>query len=515
MAPYLSTLPGGIDPRYESHERYMRNLNHVLASSTKTQYEERRLETGIAKPSIFSGIPENRRYPITSLFPGDIMHAVLNLAELLVGLWRGKLHCDKNDDKATWDWAVLVGDVWEEHGKAVERCKAYLPGSFDRAPRNPAEKIFSGYKAAEFLTWIFGLAPALLYGILPDRYWTHFCKLARGFSILHQYRITSPELTEAHVLLTAYTLEFELLYYQRRPERLHFVRQSIHNLNHGCPETVRTGPQPGYAQTGMERTIGNVELELRLHSNPFGNLAEISLRCCQINALHAMLPDLDITPGPKEVPRGAFDVGLGFCLLHPKSRKPIAPPAAEEAAIRRYFETYEQGVVEDCWLEQPTIRKWARLRIPTHQVARSLWKEETMEAKIQALRQSRNIKFEDDNSLPAFAEVQYYFKYEDRAFAMVCQYSAPDQELYNISHRAIWSCSPAQDGEFRVVDVQRIAAVVGMVPHPFNAKHPEVHGRVFVVEKPGLDLLMYTGQLPEEEDEEEDEGADGADNDTQ
>ncbi|GJE92947.1 hypothetical protein PsYK624_091060 [Phanerochaete sordida] len=508
MVPHLSPLPGGhSDPRTERLNRYNRDLLYVLDSRTKKQYEERRLETGIAKPSIFLGIPEEHRYPITGLFPGDIMHAVLNLAELLVGLWRGKFHCDKGDDKATWDWAVLVGDVWEEHGKTVERCKTYLPGSFDRPPRNPAEKISSGYKAAEFLTWLFGLGPALLLGTLPDKYWSHYCKLVRGFRLLHQYHVTYEELQEAHTLLTEYAHDFELLYYQRNPHRLHFVRQSIHILYHGAPETLRTGPQPCYAQTGMERTIGDLEVELRSHSNPFANLAEIALRRCQINALHAMVPDLDNGPDKDMLPRGAFDVGHGFALLHAMSRAACLVPQAEAAAIRQYFTEVEPDIVDPLWLQSPTIRKWARLRIPTHQVARSLWKEERMNDKIKALRQARNVKFQDHLGI-GFGEIQYYFKYGPRAYGVIARYSAPDPNLLDISYGAIWSCLPAEPDEFGVIDVTAIKAVIGMVPHPYHIAHPELQGRVFVVEKPGLDLLMYTGELAEEEDEEEEEFVD-------
>ncbi|KAF9471629.1 hypothetical protein BDN70DRAFT_975534 [Pholiota conissans] len=38
----------------------------------------------------------------------------------------------------------------------------YLPGSFDRPPRNPADKVNNSYKAWECLAWIYGLGPALL-----------------------------------------------------------------------------------------------------------------------------------------------------------------------------------------------------------------------------------------------------------------------------------------------------------------------------------------------------------------
>ena len=53
--------------------------------------------------------------------------------------------------------------------------------------------------------------------------------------------------------------------------------------------------------------------------------------------------------------------------------------------------------------------------------------------------------------------------------------------------------------DFEVVSVKSIKSVVGMIPHPRNTNHPELHGRVFVAEKPGLDLLSYTGVIPDDE----------------
>src|SRR5882762_10470684 len=89
---------------------------------------------------------------IPNCFPLDLMHLVsLNIPDLLLSLWRGTLYHEKNDDKSTWDWAVLRGDIWKDHGKVVASTTPQLPGSFDRPPRNPAEKMSSGYKAWKFL----------------------------------------------------------------------------------------------------------------------------------------------------------------------------------------------------------------------------------------------------------------------------------------------------------------------------------------------------------------------------
>lgn len=102
-------------------------------------------------------------------FGSDIMHLMsLNIPDLLIPLWCGTFECDKKDNRSTWGWAVLKDDVWIEHGKAVAATHHHLPGSFDCPPQNPAEKISSGYKAWEYTIYVYGLGPALLFGILPD-----------------------------------------------------------------------------------------------------------------------------------------------------------------------------------------------------------------------------------------------------------------------------------------------------------------------------------------------------------
>jgi len=111
----------------------------------------------------------------------DIMHlGALNLSDLMISLWRGTMDCTHPDDKAKWPWHVLQGSIWQDHGKAVADALYYLPSSFERPPRNIAEKITSGYKAWEFLLYLYGLGPGLLYGILPKVFYLNYCKLVFG-----------------------------------------------------------------------------------------------------------------------------------------------------------------------------------------------------------------------------------------------------------------------------------------------------------------------------------------------
>jgi len=84
---------------------------------------------GIVKPSLFSRLPQNCTLGIPNCFLLDLMHLVsLDIPDLLLSLWCGTLYHEKNDDKSTWEWAVLQGDVWKDHGNMVASTTPHLPG---------------------------------------------------------------------------------------------------------------------------------------------------------------------------------------------------------------------------------------------------------------------------------------------------------------------------------------------------------------------------------------------------
>lgn len=150
----------------------MKNLKTLVESPNYTQYKKCRLQTGIVKSGIFLGLPRANILSIPHCFSYDIMHLIsLNISNFLISLWHSTIDCNKDNNCSMWDWAVLRGNTWTTHGKVVASITPYLPGSFNRLPRNPAEKINSGYKAWEYLMYIFGLGPGLFYHILPRQYW--------------------------------------------------------------------------------------------------------------------------------------------------------------------------------------------------------------------------------------------------------------------------------------------------------------------------------------------------------
>jgi hypothetical protein len=303
-----------------SKVQYVADLDILIKSPNQTQYEKRRLQTGLVGPSIFSGLPAKHILGVPALFVLDIMHLpALNIPDLIIPLWRATFDCDKTDNKQLWTWAVLRDPtVWKAHGKSVADATPYIPGSFDRPPRNPAEKISSGYKAWEYLLYFFGLGPALLFGILPEPIWRNYCKAVRAFRILMQEEITPTELIEAHQLMTEFSNGFEELYVQRRADRIHFVRPCVHTASHFAPETTRVGPGIIVSQWALERTIGNLGEEVKQHRDPYTNISARGVRRCQVNALKAIIPDLE--PLNDLLPHGSEDLGNGYILLRARDR---------------------------------------------------------------------------------------------------------------------------------------------------------------------------------------------------
>ncbi|KAH9915364.1 uncharacterized protein B0H18DRAFT_1124953 [Fomitopsis serialis] len=304
----------------EASHHYAANLTRLMGAKTQREYAKLRLETGIAKPSILMGLPARQTLGIPNMFPADIMHhGSLNIPDLQLSLFRRTIQCDKNNNKASWDWATLI--TWKKHGTAVAVMTPYLPGSFGQAPHNPAEKISSGYKAYS------------TSGLLA-----HFTKMVSGYRMIAGHEIASENLVLAHGQLVTRAEEFEKKYYQRKPERLHFVRQSVHGFTHYPSETERCGPYANFSQWTLERTIGNLGGEVRQHSNPFANLAEQGY--ADAESMHCEQCD-------------------GYSLRRAKDKTDNSVTEEEAVAIIAFLD--EHNIPMDNWEEGPSIVQWARL----------------------------------------------------------------------------------------------------------------------------------------------------------
>ncbi|KAL6301085.1 hypothetical protein BKA93DRAFT_819140 [Sparassis latifolia] len=402
----------------------------ILESRNDAEYRDRRLETGIAKPSIFLGLPPRQILGVPAMFVSDLMHlGSLNLPDIHLGLWRGTLK-------------LLQGDTWKAHGEAIS----------------------SGYKAQEFQTYL---------------------HLVSAIHLVHQRGITQEQVAATHRTLILWEEEFATLYYH------------IHGATHLASEIIRVGPPGYYTQWTMERTIGNLGEEIKQHSNPFANLSQHALRHCQVNALKAMVPELEPPEKPK---RGSCDIGRGYVLLRvmDSTAKPVQ--ACEGDAIRAFLIAHEQQNYSGNWFTNLTVTRWARLHLPTGQIARSLWNEACRP--LEQVQIARNVKIQRNGRIE-FGEVQYYFQMrvdeKPRSLAMMLLYSSPDATLLESSSGTVWACEHLGERSMIVVDVGSIISVVGMVPHQFQVNGKNID-RFFVLEKMGLEVT-YMGGVEEEDTE--------------
>ena len=94
-------------------------------------------------------------------------------------------------------------------------------------------------------------------------------------------------------------------------------------------------------------------------SNPFANLTEQAKKVVEVNAIVAMWPSLERT---KQDPRGSIDIGSGYLLLGPKDTTPYQLSTAEKDSLNNFYSNTRS-------VPRRSIYQWARLRIPTGQVA--------------------------------------------------------------------------------------------------------------------------------------------------
>ncbi|KAJ7434447.1 hypothetical protein B0H11DRAFT_1938655 [Mycena galericulata] len=129
----------------------------------------------------------------------------------------------------------------------------------------------------------------------------------------------------------------------------------------------------------MERTIGNLGEEMKQHSKSRAS------RRAQVNALKSSIPDLE----PEETfPRGSEDLGGGYVLLHAKDEYNQVIRGVQGDTIRDYLEAVNGETYPENF--QPSLQRWARLRLPNGQIARTAWKEK--QKAINKVRMSRNIE---------------------------------------------------------------------------------------------------------------------------
>ena len=347
-------------------QEYTANLTYHISSSNQCQFKLHQTETGIIKAPLILSLDPMHSLGILLCMMSDIMHLTANVSNLLISLWWGTITCMNSDDIDTWDWAVLCDEqVWKAHDRAVREPECYLPGSFGIKPHNIEDKFNSGYKTWEFFLYTFSLLLGLLHGLLPEPYWSNFCKLIRGFQLICKHQLTHKEVLKACVLLAAWKCKFKEIYYQWCNDWIHFI--------HPCVHQVHT---PSHIQNFSKRTAylySTVDYQANDWQPQAANSTILKLpnklckgRCSMCTCKCATCS----TPWAwwlKGLLSGALDLGCGYTLLRKRDKIPIYPSHGTDGVILDFL--------NHLFGPLPEIQHWAWLLLPNGQIVCSVWRE--------------------------------------------------------------------------------------------------------------------------------------------
>lgn len=109
------------------------------------------------------------------------------------------------------------------------------------------------------------------------------------------------------------------------------------------------------------------------------------------------------------------------------------------------------------------------------------------------------------NRVIEFGEVQFFFLNGSEGnispavgYAVVSIYSRPDQNILEESSQTLWVCKYNGTSNLHLVPAKDIISVVSMQPLP-PQNEPELEGKLFVVEKSGLDDADLGGYVERNE----------------
>ncbi|KAI6114440.1 hypothetical protein F5141DRAFT_1213629 [Pisolithus sp. B1] len=244
----------------------------------------------------------------------------------------------------------------------------------------------------------------------------------------------------------------------------------------------------------MERTIGNLGQEICQPLDPFSNLAQQGIWCCQVNALKAMLPHLD--PPKNTNLHASANLGKGYILLVKCDWYLTTVQGEEARVIAEYLSL----------LHAPKIHCWACLCLPNGQIAQYQFQE--LQKAPEDICMARNVKV-SLNGGDWIMEVQYFARLVVTAVdnlpvpdedldtpdcccftdvALVTLYSQPDTDLLEKSYGVLPSCTKLGEASLQVIKISDIWSVVAMILH-----RPIIHGvakeRYFLVEKTGMEII--------------------------
>lgn len=177
-------------------------IAEMEAAPTKSARDDLAREYGINSRCLLSVL---RTIDMAASFPYDFMHLVYeNLVPNLIRHWTGTF---KNLNEGTGNYR-LTGAQWEAIGAETTAATKSLPAEFVGTLPDIAQDI-GLYKAEGYSFWIQYLAPILLKGRLPDKYYYHLLNLRDIIELALQFEITNSEIATLEQLIIRWVADYE------------------------------------------------------------------------------------------------------------------------------------------------------------------------------------------------------------------------------------------------------------------------------------------------------------------
>uniref|UniRef100_A0ABM0N1J6 Uncharacterized protein LOC102800872 n=1 Tax=Saccoglossus kowalevskii TaxID=10224 RepID=A0ABM0N1J6_SACKO len=183
---HMLAYPFNTDNSSTGHDQLrtlLETRQHAMEAFTKSQQGNSSAVMGVKGVSWFLHVP---KFDMINGMGADYMHCVcLGITKMLLILWT-----DKTNKDNPW----YVGNQLELIDTKILRIKP--PHVITRAPRNIFNEL-SHWKASEFRNFLLFYSIPVLWKILPNEYFQHYCLLVEAIFILLQSSISPMQLKKA------------------------------------------------------------------------------------------------------------------------------------------------------------------------------------------------------------------------------------------------------------------------------------------------------------------------------
>ncbi|KAH0604134.1 uncharacterized protein H6S33_007165 [Morchella sextelata] len=270
-------------------------------------------------------------------FPPDAMHLWWeNIIPDLVEHWRGKffsdiataqIHAAGQDDQdsapakpsmkkfhKTRDLYNIPPDIWEDIGRDMLASAPSFPALFGDPIRDFTEHCHH-FKAAEWKTFAFLLAPIYLKDNLPEEDYSEFINIIDAVQLCYKNELTLAEINVVESRITRFIEYYERWYYGQKWERLPACLPVFHQALHVANGIRWAGPMFVYWQWPMERVCGMIAATAKSKVSANRNMAITMVLNERRNHLPYVLPKIsnedDVADGS-----GQYEDEDGNILLH-------------------------------------------------------------------------------------------------------------------------------------------------------------------------------------------------------